>query len=295
MKDEISEKLVKDYYQKVGEKMIPFLESREAAVTQVFENNRIFRDKENSGKPLHIDNKRSLLKWVDWHGQEFFSSIDAHRALWFCIDIDKREKIPFQLVKTAAELMCIILKKAGIDFLLKFSGKNGFHFLWNLGKIDRRKLKKIDSAFLPEKPRERPLKEVDLKVWELERRVIENLQGRLEKALQHSKMRDDFYTILPHTSPITVCDRKDIRHKDSILIDSLLMRERGFVRTPYSLHLETSFVSVPIFKKELPNFNPEFDARMEAVIGDSQVFQIPEVQIEKMIELLLEEEVVNRK
>lgn len=289
MNDEISQKLAQDYYEKVGERIIPFLEGREAAITQVFENNTIFRDKDNTNKPLRISNKKALLKWVSWHGRDFFSSIDSPKAVWFCMDIDKRKKIPFELVKVAAEFMCIILKKAGIDFLLKFSGENGFHFIWNLGKIDRRKLKKIDSAFVPEKPRERQMKNVDLKVWDFERRVIENLRERLEKALQHSNKRDDFYTILPHSNPITVCDRKNIRHKNSILIDSLLMHERGFVRTPYSLHLKTGYVSVPIFKKELPNFNPEFDARMEAVINDTQIFQVPEVEIEKLIELLLEE------
>lgn len=289
MNNEISHKLVADYYDKVAEKMIPFLDGREAAVTQVFENNNIFRTKDNSGRHLEINSKKSLLKWVSWHSEEFFSSIDAPKNLWFCMDIDKREKIPFNLVKTAAELMCIILKKAGIDFMLKFSGENGFHFIWNLGKIDRRKLKKIDSAFSPERLRDRPLKDVDLKVWEFERRIIENLRNRLEKALQHSRFQENFYMYLPKSSPITVCDRRDIRHKNSILIDSLLMHERGFVRTPYSLNLKSGLVSVPIFKKELPNFNQKFDARMEAILSEEEVFEIPNVKIEQLIELLLEE------
>jgi len=258
------EKWVIDYYDSVSELILPFLKGRRIGIKQIFGKEVIYRrhmpDKTHW---IYIDNKKDLLFWVKWHGWSFFPHLDSEENLWFAMDIDKR-KVDFRGVKIASYFMSQILKELKINFLVKFSGANGFHFLWQYKK---------------------PLS-VKTKPWQFEHKTIEFLQKILEERLQKSKYKNYFYKFLKPTDPITFRSANDPKNDRSILIDEYILKQKATIRAPYSLHEKTKLVSIPIKHSLILSFEPEKDALPKKVLNYKEKISLPYNNPEKIYKLI---------
>jgi len=176
-------KWVVDYYDKNSELILPFLKERKIGIRQIFNGEIIYRRHEpNSRNWIYVNEKDDLMRWVKWHGWAYFPHLETDNELWFAMDIDSR-KVNFEGVKIVASVMVNILNGLKIKYLVKFSGSNGFHFLWRYKKP----LSIKDKIFIHS--------------WQFERATIEFLQTRLEQNLQNGKHKNYLYSFSINLTP----------------------------------------------------------------------------------------------
>ena len=249
-----------DYWDKMAEKALPFLQGHRIAIEQKFDHQIIYRrhKKVNPGKEsagwIYVKEKEDVLEWAKQHTFSFHTHLEGEDDTYFALDIDNHDgNFPLGLIKVATIEMSKILDEHKIDYLLKFSGGNSFHFL---------------SAF----------KNSEIKgkrIFEIEQRAIVHFQKELERRLQKSSHKDEFYKHLAKDDPITITNSRDKEHKKSILIDEFILKRHSVIRSPFSVHPKTLLVSVPMEKSKIENFDPKKDASREVVLKSTKVFQKP--------------------
>ncbi len=254
-----------NYYSQVADKMLPFLQNRRVAMRQLFSGQAIFRRHDEEGRWIYIKTKEELLFWVNQHAVEFFPHFVGKGDTWFACDLDKRE-IPLHLAQFAAYHLAKILEGAKIEFLLKFSGSRGFHFMWTFGRIKRTNLP-------------------GYRLWEFERDIIRKIQKELEKRLQTSNRKEEFYRYIPKGDPITERNAADPQAQQSLLLDELILKRMATIRAPYSLHLKTGLTSFPLRPKELLRFRQE-DASIEKALADQRKIIMPKNSLEALKKFL---------
>lgn len=266
------------YYERVAEKILPFLRGRRVAVRHTFDaaaspragsrgdQVAVFRrHPSRSLKPfigregwpeknwIYIPNRRVLREIVRQHGYEFFPHLEGGKDFWFALDIDVRA-VPLPLGKIAVRAALDVLEERQVKYLLKFSGGNGFHLHW---------------AF---RPRELPKQK-----WQFVRRIVRAIRGEVERRLQASRDREAFYAHIPRSDPITELNAVDKEAQHSILFDELILKPNATIRAPFSVHmgrrrsgrrreggLTSPLVAVPIEPRRLEAFQPMTDATMAA-------------------------------
>ena len=257
-----------DYYDKISPLILPFLNGRRIGIRQIFGQQIIYRRHTADKKHwIYINSLKDLMFWVRWHGWSYFPHLDGEKDLWFAMDIDRRA-VDFQGVKIAAFEMAKILQELKIKFLVKFSGANGFHFLWRYKKPLRA------GEHLCRRP------------WKFEQRTIEFLQNTLEERLQRSKHRLYFYRFIKPTDPITFCSANDPKNKRSILIDEFILKRRGTIRAPYSLHEKSKLVSIPLKPENILAFNPKKETQPEKIKKEKKKAVLPFNNAEKIYTLI---------
>lgn len=224
------------YWDKAAAVALPFLKNRKVAVQQVFGRNIIYRRHGDKGLPdrsgwIRIQNTQQIKDWARLHTYSFHSHLLGEKDVWFVMDMDGRGDALWELTRLAASELSKLLARKKIRHLVKFSGRQGFHFMWSLGNI---------------KPN-----------WLSLRKQIRALAGELEITLQH-KYASRFYKLIPKRNPIIVTSSTDRKFKRSILLDEQIVHKNGMIRSPYSVHPKTSLVSVPIKPAEILKFKKEF-------------------------------------
>lgn len=256
------------YYDEISPLMLPFLKERRVGIRQIFDKQIIYRRHTADKKHwIYINSKKDLMFWVRWHGWSYFPHLDGEKDLWFAMDIDRRA-VDFKGVKIAAVEMAKILEELKIKFLVKFSGANGFHFLWRYKK---------------------PLKIKDhycRQPWKFEQKTIEFLQNLLEERLQKSKHHHWFYRFLRQNDPITFRSANDPKNNRSILIDEYILKRRGTIRAPFSLHEKSKLVSVPLSPSFILKFDPKKHAHPKKVLTDKPKAILPFNKPEKIYSLI---------
>ncbi|MFA5967068.1 MAG: DNA primase small subunit domain-containing protein [Patescibacteria group bacterium] len=223
-----------DYWGKAVPAAWPFLRNRKIAVQQVFDKNILYRRHGAKGLPdksgwITLNSPKDIIAWAKLHTYSFHPHLLGEKDVWFVMDLDARTDKMFDLVKLAAYEMAKLLDKKGIEYLLKFSGNRGFHFMWSLGDV---------------KPD-----------WLKFRKQIRQFAAELETILQ-TKHAGEFYKIILKKNPIITTSSTDKTTAKSILLDEQIIHKNGMIRSPYSVHPATGLVSIPLTINQLLKFNP---------------------------------------
>ena len=251
-----------DYYTDVADRMLPFLRGRHVAIEQRFPGSKDVvyrRHTVGAGDDtwIRITDRGTLLDWARQHAVGFHAHVRSEdRGAWFVIDIDSRV-LPTEMAQRAATHAADVLEEQGIDALVKFSGSDGFHLMWDvpdLGDLE-------DEA-----------------LWELERAVVRSVACEVERRLavdsQASMIRE---TVGPGNQAITT-GSADRENPSALLFDEYILKDSANFRVPYSIHPATGLVAAPLSRFLLATFHPE-DATPEAVAQRWPVVTLPQHSI----------------
>jgi DNA primase len=245
------------YYAAIAPLILPFLRGRRVAIRHTFGQKRVFRrhPRPGSRRWIYIRRREELLAWVRLHGYEYFPHLRGSGGDWFGLDIDFRA-LPWKLGIYAVIRAAEIFQAHNIRFLLKYSGANGFHFMWRW-----------------QRPQSRSWPGGSL--WRFSQQVAHALHVRLEESLQRSPRRGEYYRYLPARDPITEDNAADRVAQHSILIDELILKRMATMRAPWSLHMKKRWVSVPVNPQQLPRFIPARHATMQYVMRNASRATMP--------------------
>ena len=284
-----------EYWEAMAERTLPYLKERRIAVQQKFDGNILYRrhmpgtktgsrihkssssgvqkgnqDKISAKKTtktrwIYIKNVDEIMEWARLHTYSFHTHLEGDKTTLFAMDLDKRSrKMDFNCMKISAFHMAEILEEKGINYLCKFSGGNGFHFLWEFDNEDIK----------------------GMRIFEVEQRIINRLAALCEDKIQRSKDKKAFYEYIKKDDPIFILSSQDKDHPNSILMDEFILKRRGVIRSIYSVHPFTDWASKPVGKNKIFSFNPKTEATTKATIELKKDYQMPENKIKEVLKKL---------
>ena len=252
-----------DYYTSVADRMLPFLRGRQVAIEQRFprsEGTVYRRHTGGSGDDtwIRIAERHALFDWARQHAVGLHAHIRSEdRGAWFVIDIDSRI-LPTEMAQVAAIHAADILAEQGIDALVKFSGSDGFHLMWdvpNLGGLD-------DDA-----------------LWELERAVVRAVACEVERRLAQDPKASLIWDSVGAGKQAITTGSADRENPNALLFDEYILKDSANFRVPYSVHPATGLVAAPLSRSQLATFRPA-DASPEAVAADWPAISLPEQSVD---------------
>ncbi len=277
-----------DYYSAVSDLVLPFLTGREVTIEQVFGDKIIYRrhPKGQDQSFIYINSKEDLLSWAYKHTYAFHpyicplqSSEHKVKKCWFVLDIDPKESnIPFKLTKLVAFYVAEYFRDRGYNFIVKFCGKNGFHFLWQW-EYDINFLEKLVNS-----NRETSKETLALEnyIFAKDKKIIAELILYLYKNIlgNNKKLKNKVSVISSdRKSQDLITERlnsegmsKMLHSKYQLIFDSKILHHHGNIRSPFSLHPETGFVSVPIKTDNILEFNKKL-AKIDSVLANLKSFK----------------------
>lgn len=247
-----------DYYTKVADRMLPFLAGRRIAIEQRFPDSEqlVFRRHiggagENTW--IRIDDRAALLDWARQYAEGFHAHVRSEdRGAWFVIDIDSRE-LPTEMARLAAMHAVDVLAAQGIEPLVKFSGSDGYHLMWDVPDLDG-----IGDGAL----------------WELERAVVRSVAREVEDHLAKDPAAAPIREAAGEGKPAITTGSADRENPNALLFDEYILKGNANFRVPFSVHPRTGLVTVPLTRSELTTFRPE-DALPDAIAADWPAFSLP--------------------
>lgn len=188
--------------------------------------------------------------------------LDKLRTSWdLIIDPDCPD---FEISKITTKVMIDSLKDHGIKELgLKYTGGKSFH----IGVPFESFPKKVNN------------KKTELLYIDLGRGILEYLKNYSKEQLKDSMLILDNPVSLAKRvgKPITEISDKDGLNPYKIIdIDSMVISSRHMFRLPYSVHVKSLLVSIPMDPKNLANFKKE-DARPWKVKTDMEFLKKPKL------------------
>src|SRR5215211_4603014 len=258
-----------DYYTSVADRMLPFLQGRQVAIEQRFPSSKgiVYRRHMGGGGDdtwIRIADRDSLLGWARQHADGFHAHVRSEdRGAWFVIDIDSRN-LPTEMAQRAAIHAADVLAEQGIDALVKFSGSDGFHLMWDTPDVGDLE----DDA-----------------LWQLERSVVRAVACEVERRLAHDPEASEIWeTVGPGNQAITT-GSADRENPNALLFDEYILKDNANFRAPYSIHPATGLVAAPLSRSQLATFRPE-DASPGAVAADWPVVPLPEYSVSQVQQAL---------
>ena len=258
-----------DFYTSIGDRMLPFLQGRQVAIEQRFPRSKDIVYRRHTGGTgddtwIRIVDRGALLEWARQHAVGFHAHIRSENlGAWFVIDIDSRE-LPTEMAQRAAVHAAEVLEEQGIEALVKFSGSDGFHLMWdvpNLGALD-------DEA-----------------LWELERAVVRAVACEVERRLVGDPEASLIWeTVGPGNQAITT-GSADRENPNALLFDEYILKDSANFRVPYSIHPTTGLVAAPLTRSQLAAFHPD-EASPEAVATQWPVVTLPQHTIDDVQQAL---------
>ena len=251
------------YYTSVADRMLPFLQGRQVAIEQRFPRTEGIVYRRHTGGSgddtwIRIANRESLLGWARQHTVGLHAHIRSEdRGAWFVIDIDSRN-LPTDMAQRAAIHAADVLPDQGIDALVKYSGSDGFHLMWDVP----------DLGELP-----------DEALWDLERAVVRAVACQVERRLVDDPEASMIWdTVGPGNQAITT-GSADRENPNALLFDEYILKDSANFRVPYSIHPASGLVAAPLSRSQLATFRPE-DASPEAVASGWPAVSLPKQTIE---------------
>lgn len=232
------EKLTK-YWSQMAKYILPFLKGRNVTLEHVFDGKVVYRRYQAKGKKqnIRISTEKELLQFAGRYVYSFHPYIYSSETQtgWFVLDIDDKND-NFEIVKKVAYQLAKDLRKEGCNFLVKFCGKDGFHFLfaWE-DKISEEKCYKIGKDF----------------AYELALRVYRDMRREINIDFSAANQQD---FIGDESLP-------------TIIFDTKILHEHGNIRSPFSVHTSTALVSVPVKPDKLTDFDKS-DAEIVQVLDE---------------------------
>src|SRR5919107_2151565 len=246
------------YYTSVADRMLPFLQGRQIAIEQRFPSSKGIVYRRHAGGSgddtwIRIADRDSLLGWARQHAIGLHAHIRSEdRGAWFVIDIDSRN-LPTEMAKRAAIHALDVLAQQGIDALVKFSGSDGFHLMWDvpdLGDLE------------------------DESLWQLERSVVRAVACKVERRLTGDPEASLIWDTVGTGNQAITTGSADRENPNALLFDEYILKDSANFRVPYSIHPTTGLVAAPVSRSQLATFRPQ-DASPEAVAADWPVVTLP--------------------
>jgi len=247
-----------DYYAKVADRMLPFLEGRQVAIEQRFPpSKRIVYRRHTGGTGedtwIRIADRDALLDWARQHAVGFHAHVRSEdRGAWFVIDIDSRV-LPTEMAQRAALHALDILAEQGINTLVKFSGSDGFHLMWDVPDL-------VDLE--------------DESLWQLERSVVRAVACKVERRLAGDPEASLIWETVGTGNQAITTGSADRENPNALLFDEYILKDSANFRVPYSIHPATGLVATPLSRSQLAAFRPE-DASPEAVATHWSAVTLP--------------------
>ncbi|HEY8447775.1 MAG TPA: hypothetical protein VIL01_11785 [Thermomicrobiales bacterium] len=248
-----------EYYTTVAERMLPFLSGRKVAVEQRFRDGQaVYRRHAGHGKdrrPIRIETTDDIVRWAKQHVLAFHGHIKPEGpGAWFFLDIDSRE-LPTEMARIGALHALDLITEQRLQALVKYSGSDGFHLMWempDLRKLGRRSL------------------------WDFEQALVEALAARVGERLETDERAAPIRDAVGPDGPLVVTNalREDPKERAALLFDKLILKPNANARVPYSLHVATGLVSVPLTSDELETFDESL-AEPERVAADERRWTMP--------------------
>lgn len=236
------------YYGDIAERMLPYLTGRKVAIEQRFPGmDRLVyrRHSATTGEDswIRIDDRDDLLDWARQYAEGFHAHIRSEdRGAWFVIDIDSRN-LPTDMARLAAVHAAAVLDEAGLTPLVKYSGSDGFHLMWDVPNLT-------------------DISEAEL--WELERAVVRSVACAVERRLADDRAAQPIRDAVGDGRPLITTANADRENPDALLFDQYILKENANFRVPYSVHPRTGLVAAPIPLTQLATFQ-EHEATPEKV------------------------------
>lgn len=231
----------RDYYAAIAERMMPFLPGRKIVVEQHFPRSKSITYRRHASQKgedtwIRIDSTDQLLDWVRQYAEGFHAHIKPDGAgAWFVIDIDARE-LPLEMARLAAVHAVAVLTDAGVAPLVKFSGSNGFHLMWNVPDLET-----TTSAEL----------------WEIERAVVRAVACEVERTLEGDDRAQPIREAVGEGQALVTTGSADRDNPGALLFDQFILKENANIRVPFSIHPASGLVAVPLSQESLATFAPD--------------------------------------
>jgi DNA primase len=238
------------YYSAIADRMLPFLAERKVAIEQRFPGMKKLVYRRHPGAAgedtwIRIDDRDELLEWVRQYAEGLHAHIRSEdRGAWFVIDIDSRG-LPTEMGQIAAAHAADVLAEQRLDPLVKFSGSDGFHLMWDVPDLNG-------------------LSEADL--WEMEREVVRSVSCEVDRRLANDQAASPIREAVGAGRPAITTGSADRENPNALLFDQFILKDNANFRVPYSVHPTTGLIAVPIPRSRLASFRPE-DATPEAVVS----------------------------
>lgn len=246
------------YYTAIADRMLPFLTGRKIAVEQRFPRSReaIYRRHEGKGDErtwIAIAEPDEVVRWARQYAVAFHAHLEAEDgSCWFVLDIDARD-LPLDMARVAAAHALDVLAAADLAALVKFSGANGFHLMWNIP----------DAADIRGEP-----------IWDLLRRVVVAVAREVERRLDDDPRAAPVRAAVGPDRPPIATSSQDEANNAAILFDEHILKPNVNVRAPFSLHPASGLVAVPIDRGRLERFE-EHMAAPDLVVADTGPVTMP--------------------
>ena len=237
-----------DYYAKVADHMLPYLEGRQVAIEQRFPRSKRIVYRRHTGGTgedtwIRIADRGALLDWARRHVVGFHAHVRSEdRGAWFVIDIDSRV-LPTRMAQRGALHALDILAEQGINALVKFSGSDGFHLMWDVPDL-------VDLE--------------DESLWQLERSVVRAVACEVERRLAGDPQASLIWQTVGTGNQAITTGSADRENPNALLFDEYILKDSANFRVPYSIHPATGLVAAPLSRSQLAAFRPE-DASPKAV------------------------------
>jgi LigD, primase-polymerase domain len=249
-----------EYYEAVAERMVPFLVGRKLAVEQRFRAGErpVYRRHEGRGadrRPIAVRDAADVVRWARQRAVAFHAHLKPEGpGAWFFLDIDSRDH-SIEMARIGALHALDVVEAAGLRALVKFSGSDGFHLMWEM-------------------PDMRALARQDL--WAFEREVVQAIADLVERRLATDPRAEPIRAAVGPDAPLvsTNSQLEDPRERAALLFDKLILKANANARVPYSLHPASGLASVPLDRAELERFD-EAMAAPAAVAADQRRFELP--------------------
>ncbi len=208
------------YYEAVAERMLPFLRGRKVAVEQRYPKSAgpIYRRHEETGAGrdwIAIREAGDVTRWARRYAVAFHAHLKPEGAgCWFALDIDSRAR-PTEMARLAALHALDVLAAQGLAVLVKFSGSDGFHLMWDMPD-----LRVLGGA----------------SIWDIERAVVVAVAAEVEERLTENPAAELIRAAVGAEGRLIATSSQDAAHKEALLFDAHILKPNVNVRVPFSLH-----------------------------------------------------------
>ena len=247
-----------DYYSRIADRLVPFLQGRQIAIEQRFPGSKDLVYRRHTGGSgddtwIRIADETALIDWVRQYAEGIHAHIRSEdRGAWFVIDIDSRE-LPTEMALLAARHAAAVLSEQHLDPLVKFSGSDGYHLMWDIPDLDGI---------------------TDDELWDLERTVVRSVACEVERRLTSDPAAAPIRKKVGGDRPLITTGSADRENPNALLFDEYILKDNANFRVPYSVHPRTGLVNVPLTGEQLAAFRPE-SAAPALVAADRAAVTLP--------------------
>jgi len=240
----------RDYYAAVAERMLPFLTGRKIAIQQRFprSDETIYRRHEGNGDDrawITIAEPDQIVGWARQFAVAFHAHLEADDgSCWFVLDIDARD-LPLAMARFAAAHAFDVLAASELAALVKFSGANGFHLMWNIP----------DAADLKGEP-----------IWDLLRWVVVAIAAEVEHRLHDDPRAAPVRAAVGPDQSLIATSSQDEVNKAALLFDEHILKPNVNARAPWSIHAGSGLIALPLDRAGLEEFEEDI-ATPEAAVA----------------------------